>query len=40
MLTNFIGSSYMSDCFAKQVTYIELYMVSVMSDVCVLLLSV
>ena len=34
MLTNFIGSSYMSDFFCKNVTYMELY--SVMGVVCVL----
>ena len=40
MLTNFIGSSYTSDFLAKNVTYIELYMSSVMGVVCVFLLRV
>ena len=33
MLTNFISSGYMSDCFGKNVTHIELYMGSVMGVV-------
>ena len=40
MLTNFIGSSYMSDVFANNATYIELYMGSVVGVVCVFLLGV
>ena len=40
MFTNIIGSRYMNDCFAKNVTYIELYMGSFMSVVCVFLFRV
>ena len=35
MLTYFIGSSYMSNFFCKNGTYIALYMGSVMGVVCV-----
>ena len=40
MLINFISNSYMSDLFAKIVTYIEFYIGSVMGVVCVLLFRV
>ena len=40
MLTYFIGSSYMSDFFCNNATYIELYISSFMGVVCVFLFRV
>ena len=40
MLTNFMGSSNISDFFFKNVSYIELYMGSIIGVVCVLFLGV